>query len=293
MVIGSPTVRRRRLGLILRGLRERQGLTGEQVGAAVERSGSWVSRVETGRVGLRSRDLTDLLNLFGVDDGMVRAELAALAREGKQRGWWSKYADSLSGPYATYIGFEAEAARLQVYETLTVHGLLQTEQYARALFRAALPKLDAEAVDRRVSVRLARQRSLLTPDPGAAAPAAGPLELWAIFDESVLHRHIGGQDVLRGQLEHLYGVSELPNVTVQILPFTAGAHPGMLGSFTVIKFAAESDPDVVYVEGITGDIFAESEDARWYNVVFEHLLANALSPPASRERIARAIKELS
>lgn len=292
MAIGSPTVRRRRLGLILRSLRERQGLTGEQVGAAVERSGSWVSRVETGRVGLRGRDLTDLLDLFEVSDTNLRAELGALAREGKQRGWWSKYADSLSGPYATYIGFEAEAARLQVYETLTVHGLLQTEAYARALFRAGLPVLDADAVDRRVKVRLARQSALLAPTSETAEPGR-PLELWAIFDESVLHRHIGGEDVLRGQLAYLLQATELPNVTVQIVPFTAGAHPGMVGSFTVIKFAAEDDPDVVYVEGVTGDIFAESEDARWYNVVFEHLLANALSRSASRERIALAIDELS
>jgi transcriptional regulator with XRE-family HTH domain len=288
MEVGSPTVRRRRLGLILRGLREELKLTGEQVGAAVERSGSWVSRVETGRVGLRGRDLTDLLDLFQVADAAVRAELAALAREGKQRGWWSKYADSLSGPYATYIGFEAEATRLQVYETLTVHGLLQTEDYARALFRAAFPPLDANAVEQRVKVRLERQHSLLS-----ASESADPAEarkLWAIFDESVLYRHIGGEDVLRDQLRHLYEATELPNITVQILPFTAGAHPGMVGSFTVIKFRAENDPDVVYVEGITGDIFAESEDARWYNVVFEHLLANAFSPSTSRERIAQAIK---
>ncbi|GIH18371.1 helix-turn-helix domain-containing protein [Rugosimonospora africana] len=292
MAIGSPTVRRRRLGLILRSLRERQGLTGEQVGTAVERSGSWVSRVETGRVGLRGRDLTELLDLFEVADTDLRTELTALAREGKQRGWWSKYADSLSGPYATYIGFEAEATRLQVYETLTVHGLLQTEEYARALFRAGLPVLDTEAVDRRVKVRLARQNALLAPAPESGEPGR-PLALWAIFDESVLHRRIGGEDVLRGQLAYLLQATELPNVTVQILPFTAGAHPGMVGSFTVIKFPADGDPDVVYVEGVTGDIFAESEDARWYNVVFEHLLANALSPSSSRERIARAIDELS
>jgi transcriptional regulator with XRE-family HTH domain len=287
MVNGSPTVRRRRLGLILRNLREKRGLTGEQVGAAIERSGSWVSRVETGRVGLRGRDLGDLLDLFEVRDDRLREELLALAREGKQRGWWSKYADSLSGPYATYIGFEAEAAKLQVYETLTVHGLLQTEDYCRALFAAALPSIGGDAVERRVKVRMARQELLTRTGPG------GPLELWAIFDESVLHRSIGGNVVLRGQLKRLLQATELPNVTIQVLPFAAGAHPGMLGSFTVIKFPVEDDPDVVYVEGVTGDIFAESEDARWYNVVFEHLLANALSPSDSHERINRAIEELA
>lgn len=284
MANGSPTVRRRRLGLILRNLRERQGLTGEQVGAAVERSGSWVSRVETGRVGLRGRDLADLLDLFQVSDDRVREELLALARQGKQRGWWSKYADSLSGPYATYIGFEAEATKLHVYETLTVHGLLQTEEYARALFDAGLPRLPADGVERRLRVRLARQQ-LLAKDP--------PLDLWAIFDESVLYRSIGGRDVLRGQLKHLLEASQYPNVTLQILPFAAGAHPGMVGSFSIIKFPVDDDPDVVYVEGVTGDIFAESEDARWYNVVFEHLLANAVSPSDTEQRIARALDQLA
>jgi transcriptional regulator with XRE-family HTH domain len=296
---GSPTVRRRRLGLILRNLRERQGLTGEQVGAAVERSGSWVSRVETGRVGLRGRDLVDLLDVLGESDPAVREDLAALAREGKQRGWWSKYADSLSGPYATYIGFEAEATKLQVYETLTVHGLLQTEDYARALFHAALPTLDRDAMERRIKVRLARQESLTGSGTAGRSGVAGtsgrshPLELWAIFDESVLHRRIGGGDVLKGQLRYLREATELPNVTIQILPFSAGAHPAMVGSFTVIKFPVEDDTDVVYVEGVTSDIFVESEDARWYNVAFDHLLANALSPSDSRTRIERAIEELT
>lgn len=284
MATGSPTVRRRRLGLILRNLRERQGLTGEQVGIAIERSGSWVSRVETGRVGLRGRDLADLLDLFQVADPHLREELLALAREGKQRGWWSRYADSLSGPYATYIGFEAEATGLRVYETLTVHGLLQTEEYARALFTAALPHLPGDAIERRLAVRLARQQLLAKDDA---------LNVWAIFDESVLYRSIGGRAVLRGQLTHLLEASQMPGVTVQVLPFAAGAHPGMVGSFTIITFPDEDDPDVVYVEGVTGDIFAESEDARWYNLVFQHLLANALSPAATRRRIARAIEELT
>jgi hypothetical protein len=211
----------------------------------------------------------------------------------------SKYADSLSGPYATYIGFEAEATKLQIYETLTVHGLLQTEDYARALFSAALPTLDRDAMERRIKVRLARQESLIGGGTEGRSGAAGtsgrshPLELWAIFDESVLHRRIGGGGVLRGQLHYLREATEFPNVTIQILPFSAGAHPGMVGSFTVIKFPVEDDTDVVYVEGVTSDIFVESEDARWYNVAFDHLLANALSPSDSRTRIERAIEELT
>jgi transcriptional regulator with XRE-family HTH domain len=286
VVDGSPTVRRRRLGLILRGLREKVGLTGEDVGAAIERSGSWVSRVETGRVGLRGRDLADLLEVYHIDDTALRDELLALAREGKQRGWWSKYADTLSGPYATYIGFESEAAELLVYETLIVHGLLQTEEYARAMFGAAmLPNNTGDMVERKVKVRMERQ-GLLT------RQTTPPLKLWAILDESVLSRQIGGPDVLRSQLKHLLEASVLPNVTIQIVPFEGGPHAGMIGSFSLVRFPSRDDPDIVYIEGVTGDIFAESEDARSYQEVFDHLRAAALSPTETRVRIDRAAQAL-
>jgi transcriptional regulator with XRE-family HTH domain len=275
---GSPTVRRRRLGLILRSLRERAGLTGEEVGAAIERSGSWVSRVETGRVGLRSRDLTDLLSLYRVDDPALSAQLLSLAREGKQRGWWSRFADTLAGPYATYIGFESEAAELLIYETVVINGLLQTEQYARALFGATMnPPNTEDMIERKVKVRMARQE-LLT--------RARPLKVWAILDESVLHRRIGGDATHRAQLKHLYEMSLLPNVTIQIVPFDAMANPGMIGSFTIVRFPSADDPDIVYIEGVTGDIFAESEDALSYHEVFDHLRAAALSPTDSRHRIS-------
>jgi transcriptional regulator with XRE-family HTH domain len=286
VVDGSPTVRRRRLGLILRGLREKVGLTGEDVGATIERSGSWVSRVETGRVGLRGRDLADLLEVYHIDDTALRDELLALAREGKQRGWWSKYADTLSGPYATYIGFESEAAELLVYETLIVHGLLQTEEYARAMFGAAmLPNNTGDMVERKVKVRMERQELLTRQN-------TPPLKLWAILDESVLSRQIGGPGVLRSQLKHLLEASMLPNVTIQIVPFEGGPHAGMIGSFSLVRFPSRDDPDIVYIEGVTGDIFAESEDARSYQEVFDHLRAAALSPTETRVRIDRAAQAL-
>ena len=215
VVDGSPTVRRRRLGLILRGLRERAGLTGEEVGTAIERSGSWVSRVETGRVGLRSRDLNDLLELYGVRDQALRDELLALAREGKQRGWWSKYADTLAGPYATYIGFESEAAELLVYETLVVHGLLQTEEYARAIFGAAmLPRNTGDMVERKVKVRMERQELLTRAQPaeGVGHPrrvGAAPTDRWTVESSGAssstcsrpahaAERHHSGRPVRRG-----------------------------------------------------------------------------------------------
>jgi transcriptional regulator with XRE-family HTH domain len=280
----GPTVRRRRLGAILRDLRERQGLTDDQVSLKLDRSGSWLSRVETGRVSLRAADLTALLDAYQVTESTLRDELLALARDGNQRGWWSKYADTLSGPYATYIGFEAEAENLQVYETLVVHGLLQTEEYARAAIQAALPSLGRDAVESKVNVRIARQELLVRPDP---------LRVWAILDESLLLRRIGGVPVLRGQLGRLLQTMDQPNITVQVLPFVAGANPGMLGSFTTIRFPIPDDPDVVYVEGVTGDIFAEGEDVRWYSLLFEHLQATALSPARSYELIERAVRELT
>ncbi len=274
----SPTVRRRRLGLILRGLRERAGLTGDEVGAAIERSGSWVSRVETGRVGLRARDLVDLLSLYKVEDAAVRAQLQALAREGKRRGWWSRYADTLSGPYATYIGFEADAAVLMSYEATVVNGLLQTEDYARALFAgAALPPSTAEVVDRKVEVRMARQELLTQPDPPT---------LRAILDESVLLRPIGGAEVHLRQLKHLIELSELPNITIQVVPFEVGPHPGLVGSFTVMTFPSADDPDVAYIEAASGDMLVESEDVRAYHDVFDHLRAIALSPADTRDKIS-------
>ena len=284
MVDGSPTVRRRRLGLILRNMREKSGLTGEDVGAVLERSGSWVSRVETGRVGLRSRDLSDLLKVYGSNEQPIADELLALAREGKQRGWWSKYADTLSGPYATYIGFESEAAELLSYEALVVPGLLQTEDYARSVFGSAMrPNNAGDWGERKVAVRLARQERLV---------GENALRVWVILDESVIRRRIGGVAVFRGQLKRLAEVGLSPNVTIQVVPFDAGPIPGMIGSFSVVRFPSPDDPDIVYIEGAAGDVFAEAEDAVWYDEVFGHLRAAALSPLDSRNMIERIADEL-
>jgi hypothetical protein len=263
-------------------MRERAGLTGEEAGTALERSGSWVSRVETGRVGLRGRDLTDLLRLYRVEDPDVVEQLTLLAREGKQRGWWSRYADIVTGAYATYIGYEAEATELLTYQTLCVPGLLQTEAYARALFSAGMPAVSPETVERKVEVRLARQ---------AVLTRQRALRLSAIVDESVLHRVLGDRDVMQEQLRHLAAVSRRPNVSIQVLPFDAGQHPGMVGSFSLVRFALPDDPDVVYIEGMSRDVFVESDDAHEYREIFEHLKAVALSPEQSRRHIDRMRNE--
>jgi hypothetical protein len=302
---GGATVLRMILGRQLQELREKAGLTHEQAAEAIYASAWTVRRMERAEGGLKPLAVKGLLVAYGVTDVREIDTFLALAREASKRGWWHSYTDVLPSTFRTYVGLEEAASLIRGYEPEFVPGLLQTEDYARALFRAALPSIGGDAVERRVKVRMARQELLVNRPPAVlreGSPRTAdrkpvqrprPLDLWAIFDESVLHREIGGGDVLHGQLKRLLQAAELPNVTVQILPFSAGAHPGMVGSFTVIKFPADDDPDVVYVEGVTGDIFAESEDARWYNVVFDHLLANALSPSESLDRVARAVEELT
>jgi hypothetical protein len=201
-----------------------------------------------------------------------------LAREGKQRGWWSRYADIVSGAYATYIGFESEATELRDYETLWIPGLLQTEEYARALFSGDHPKPSPELIERKVAVRMTRQGVLTQ---------SRPPRLVALLDESILHRSLGGPEVMRAQLKRLVDASQLPNVTLQIVPFDAGPHAGMGGSFTLVRFALPDDPDIVYLEGPSRGPFVEAEEALWYRDVFEHLTASALSPLQTRERIER------
>lgn len=280
MADGSPTVRRRRLGRILRDLREGQGMTGDEVGAALERSASWVSRIEIGKQGMRVRDLRDLLVLYGMTDDKVRSELEELAKEGKARGWWNKYGEAITGPYSAYIGFEAEASELLCYETVVMPGLLQTEEYARALFSNVHPPHSGDAVERRARIRMARQALLSRVDP---------VRLWAIMDESVVYRRIGDSQVMRNQLKHLIEVALLPNVTLQVAPFTAGAYPGAVHSFSVLRFPQAADPDLVYIEDWGGGVFAEGEDARRYHEVFNHLRAAALSPLDSVEMIRKVL----
>jgi transcriptional regulator with XRE-family HTH domain len=278
MAEGSPTVRRRRLGKILRELREQTGMTGDEIGVALERSASWLSRIEVGRQGMRVRDLRELLDFYHVEDESLRTELEELAREGKARGWWSKYGEAITGPYAAYIGFEAEARELLCYETVVFPGLLQTEDYARALFSNVYPPLADDAIERRAKIRMARQELL---------NRAAPVSVWAVIDESVVYRRIGDARVMREQLKHILDLAQAPNVTLQIAPFTAGAYPGAVHPFSVIRFPQAADPDLVYTEDWGGGAFVEGDDARRYHDVFNHLRAAAMSPLDSLQMIQR------
>lgn len=274
----SPTVKRRRLGLLLQQFRGGTGMTTRDAGSAAERSEAWISRVEQGKTGVDIANLRVLLDLYGVADAAVRSEMEDLARGGRQRGWWSRYRSALSEDYAAYIGFEAGATRLLIWQTLVVDGLLQTEDYMRTLFRFGTPPLAAERVDRLVQVRLERQRRLTD---------APPLEVSVVLDEAVLHRVIGGdRTVHAGQLDRLVESAALPNVRLQVVPFDEAFNPGMLPSFTIMQFSGAA-PDIGHVEGPASDVYEEGSDVARLTLMFEDLRAAALSPSRSVALIKR------
>lgn len=278
----SPTVRRRRLGMELRKLRDTAGLMIEDVARHLECSSSKVSRIETGKAVPRVRDVRDMLTLYDVTDTQ-RDLLLTIVREAQQKGWWTDYEDVLPAAFETYVGLEAEASSLRTFQH-HIHGLLQTEDYARAILRAAHPTEPADSVDALVGVRLRRQQLLTN---------TTTLELWAVVDEAALHRGIGGSQVLRGQLRHLGEMSELPNVTLQVLPFAKGAHAGVIGAFTIIGFPDSTDHDVVYIDSSSGNIYLEKDkDLRHYSLVFDHLRAAALPPDESVPFIEDVAKAL-
>lgn len=275
----SPTIRRRRLGAELRRRREAAGVTIDGVAERLECSASKISRIETGHTSATPRDVRDMLEIYGVL-GAECDELVQIAREARQKGWWHPYSTVLTG---AYVGLEAAAQSVRAYEQQVVPGILQTEEYAKAMIKAARPDITADEVDRRVRVRLGRQ-SLLNQDD--------PIELWVVLDEAVVSRPVGGDGVMRAQLERLVEASDLPNVTLQILPFEAGGHAGMDGTFAILDFPEPSDPDVVYAENATGGLFLEkSDELRKYQFIFDHIRAAALGPEESVAYIAKLAKE--
>jgi transcriptional regulator with XRE-family HTH domain len=273
----TTTVRMRRLAAELRGLRATAGLSREDV---VERTGvnaATLYRIEHGRVRPQARTLQALLQTYGVDTA-VATQLLALSRESGQRSPLQAYATDLSETYKTYIGFEDEARTIRNYESLSLPALLQTRHYAHAVIAAALPGANRDEVERRVEVTLARQ---------AVLTRAEPVMLWAIVDEAALHRQVGGKAVMDDQLRYLTNAMANPAVTLQVISFAAGAHPGMPGSFTIVRFPGDQDPDVVYIGGTAGDQLIETEpEVAEYNRAFQHLRAVALGPADSGALIA-------
>lgn len=272
--VRSPTVRRRELGMLLRALRQERGLTVEQVADSLLCSPSKVSRMETGRRGATARDIRDLCTLYGVSDATEQTRLMTLAKEAKESGWWQSYDLKYFG---TYVGLEAEAVALKYYQSSVVPGLLQTSDYARAMIDVSAPTPTDEQAAEFLEVKLTRQQRL-TEDP--------PLPVWAVFDEAVLHRVVGGPAVMAKQLDKLTELADMPNVTIQIIAYGAGAHAAMGSTFNILDFA---DPvrSVVYVEGLVGWIYLDRpQDIDRYLKVFDQLLAQALNPQDSIELIA-------
>jgi transcriptional regulator with XRE-family HTH domain len=273
--VRSPTLRRRELGLKLRALRNDLGLTVEQVAERLLCSPSKVSRMETGQRGATLRDVRDLCAIYGVGDEAQIADLMELAREGKQQGWWQSYGLD----YATYIGLEEAAISLSYFQSSLIPGILQTPSYARAVHEAGIQNYAPGRIDDHVDVRMRRQR-LLTRNP--------PLKVSAVLDEAVVRRVVGGPAVMAAQLHHLAEVAKLPSVTIQVVPFGAGAHPALDNMFDIMEFG-ESAPSVVYVEGLMGLIYIERpQDVSRYLQVFENLRAASLTPKESIELIAEA-----
>jgi transcriptional regulator with XRE-family HTH domain len=282
----SPTVRGRRLRHELRKIREEHGLTIEQVS---ERSGgdwnaSTISRWETGDRRIRPVDLRRLLDLYDVH-GDQREVMLTLARQARERGWWRSYSDAVPEWFEVYLGLEAEAAVIHDYAAELVPGLLQTADYYRAFMRAAPAAGDEETIERKAAVRLARQERLTGEDPP---------KFWAVLNEAVIRRVVGGAATMRAQLQHIAEMADLAHVTVQVLPFRAGAHPAMDGSFIVLGFPEPADPDVVYLESQAGSLYLERRpEVGRYTAIFSHLIAKALDPDESRSLIAQAAGEMT
>jgi transcriptional regulator with XRE-family HTH domain len=278
---GGPTVLRIVLGGRLRRLREARGISREAAGEAIRASHAKISRLELGRVGFKERDVADLLTLYGVTDPVRREEHLELARRANAPGWWYQYGDVLPSWFETHIGLEEAAALIWTYEVQFVPGLLQTEDYARAVARLGYPRTLPREVERRVDMRMRRQKLLTAPQ----AP-----RLWAVMDEAVLRRPVGPPDVMRGQIHHLLAVARMPNVTLQVARFSVGGLAAAGGPVTILRFQEPDLPSVVYLEQLTSALYLDKqEDVDTYRTVMDRVCVDAETP----EDTVRFLRELA
>ena len=272
------------LGAQLRRLREAAGISREDAGYHIRASGSKISRMELGRVSFKERDITDLLELYGVSDPAHRESLVQLTHEANAPAWWQKYQDVVPDWFAVYVGLEEAAQLIRVYEMQFVPGLLQTEEYARAVVMQGQPGLEPEEVDRRVALRMGRQK-LLTREH--------PPRYWVIMDEAALRRPMGGRDVHVGQIERLIDLVGEPNITIQVMPFRYGGHAAEGGAFTIMRFPETDLPDVVYMEYLTGAHYIDKpEEVERYAAVMERLSVAGTSPDRTREILTGMLKDI-
>jgi hypothetical protein len=256
-------------------------MTAEEVAERLLVSQSKISRLENGRRSISQRDVRDLCGVYEVADHRVVDSLMQMAKDSRQQGWWHSFGDI---PYSVYIGLETDAASLRIYDPQVVPGLLQTRFYAEALITGALPETPQADIEKRVNVRMRRQQRIQSTE--------NPLRLWTVMDEAALRRKVGSPSLMRDQLEHLVEQSQLPHVTVQVIPFEMGAHPGLNGQYAILEFPDAADSSVVYIEGVTSDLYLEkSGDVQAYSVMYEHLRAQALNVEQSRDFISKIAKD--
>jgi hypothetical protein len=272
------------LGAQLRRLREAAGISREDAGYHIRASGSKISRMELGRVSFKERDVIDLLELYGITDHSERDKMMQLTHEANAPAWWQKYQDVVPDWFAVYVGLEEAAQLIRVYEVQFVPGLLQTEEYARAVVQQGAPGLDPAEVERRVAVRMGRQQ-LLGKD--------SPPRLWAIVDEAALRRPMGGREVLVAQIERLMDAVSEPYITLQVMPFRYGGHAAEGGAFTIMRFPEADLPDMVYMEYLTGALYLDKPDeVERYAAVMERLSVAGTAPDRTREILAGMLKEI-
>lgn len=281
---GGPTALRMILGKQLQALRERAGLSYEEAADAIFASSWTIRRMEKGEGGLKIKSVKGLLMAYGITDVREIDAFLELSREASKPGWWHSYSDVLPSWFRTAVGLEEAASLIRYYEPQFVPGLLQTEEYIRAIITARSAGAPEEEIERIVDLRLARQELVTRTD----AP-----ELWAVIDETVLRRPIGGRAVMREQIAHLIEDTELPNVTLQVMPFAAGWHPAMYGTFWIFRFPARELPDVVFGENLTSAFYVNKpEDVAVYVEAMDRMCAQAASVEQTVGILRDALKEM-
>jgi transcriptional regulator with XRE-family HTH domain len=279
----GPMALRIVLGSQLRRLREASNVTTDEAGQAIRATHSKISRLERGRSGAKQRDVADLLSLYGVTDETEREELLTLARQANAPGWWQQYSDVLPKWLELYVGLERSASIIRSYEVQFVHGLLQTEDYARAIILIANAYAPREEIDRRVNLRMKRQQLLTQRD----AP-----EFWAVLDEAALRRAPDGRTVMRAQLEHLLQMADLPNVTLQIMPFNVGPHAAAGGPFTILRFPEPDVADLVYLEQLNSALYLDQPgDVQDYVAIMNQLCVQAETGAASKDMLRALLRQ--
>jgi hypothetical protein len=282
--VGGPTVLRMLLGAQLRRLREAAGITRDDAGYHIRASGSKISRLELGRVSFKERDVTDLLQFYGVTDLAEREKLIQLTKEANATPWHQKFQDVIPDWFQVYVGLEEAAQLIRVYEVQFVPGLLQTEEYARAVVISGTPGMEQEEVERRVALRMGRQKVLTRENPP---------RYWVIMDEAALRRPMGGHDVHIAQIERLIDLVSEPNITLQVMPFRYGGHAADGGAFTIMRFPETDLPDVVYMEYLTGAHYIDKPDeVERYAAVMERLSVAGTSPDRTREILTELLKDI-